>query len=122
MAAAPIAIATTTRHAVMNACMVFSCFLGTPPPPSDVRPVMFASEIRYSSREGKGLRFNVDENSSQRAHASVKISRSRAFQIDKKAPHPGREIVSEELAIGAGLINISSDKTGHDLAEDCDVI
>ena len=84
---------------------------------------MSLPEIRYSSREGKGLRFNFDKNSSQRAHADVKVGRSRAFQIDKKAPDPGSEMVFEELTIGAGRTrNITADEARHDLTEDRDVI
>jgi hypothetical protein len=71
----------------------------------------------------KGLRFKVDENPSQRAYASVEISRPGVFQIDKKAPNPGDEMAFEKLAIGAGWSrNISSGKTCHDLTEKHDVI
>ena len=123
MAAAPTAMATATKHATTNACMVFLLFPSYLAPSNNIWQTMSLPQIRYSSREGKGLRFNVNENSPQRAHASVKISRSGAFQIDKKAPDPGAEMAFEEPTIGAGRTrNLAADKTCHDLAEDRDVI
>src|SRR5450631_1977956 len=121
MAAAPTAMTTATKHASMNIRIVSLLFLSRLPhfrTPGFVWRTMSLAEIRYSGREGKGLHFHVDEDSPERAHGSVKVSRSGVFQIDKKAPDPGGEMVFEELTIGVGRArNISADQACHDLAE-----
>src|SRR5258705_6337007 len=126
MAAAPIATAAAAKHATMNARMGFLLFslVTTRLPGADLFwRTELPPEIRYSDREGKGLRFNFDENSPQRAHARVKVSRFGVFQIDKEAPDPAREMVFKELAIGASRArNIPANQTCHDLTEDSDVI
>src|SRR5207302_492380 len=99
-----------TRQAAMNERIVLlSCL--TPRVPLDL------------SCEGICFGFDFHESSSKQTHTSVKISRFCAFQIDKKAPGPWREVRFEELAIGAGRSgNISADKARHDLTENCNVI
>src|SRR5712664_1134528 len=106
----------TTKHATMNARIVFLLFLTT------IQPI-FRTQRSYSRREGEGLRFNVHERSPQRAHASVEVSRFDVLQIDKEAPYPARQMLFKELAIGAGRHReIATDQTCHDFRENGDVI
>src|ERR1700730_14678956 len=80
-------------------------------------------EIGYSSREGKGLRFDIHESSPQQAHAGVKIRRFSLLQIDKKAPDPGSELFFEDLTIATGRTeNTAANQPRHDLAKNGGVI
>jgi hypothetical protein len=74
-------------------------------------------------RKGEGLGFDVDKNAPEQAYASIKCRRYDVLEIDEKAPDPWREVPRKELPVGAnGRRDFGADQTGHDLAQDCDMV
>ena len=55
-----------------------------------------------SRRQREGLRFDLHEHPAERADAAVEVGRLGAFEIGEEAPDPRREMLLENLAIGAG--------------------
>ena len=53
-------------------------------------------------RQREGLRLDLDEHATERAYSPVEIGRLGALQIGEEAADPGREMLLEQFAIGAG--------------------
>src|SRR5258706_13672633 len=116
MAAAPTAIAAATRHETTNTRIGFLTFLVISS--TVAKCELAADRARPYSDVGKGPGFNVYERSSERAHGHVKVSRFSLFEIDKKTPDPGREVLLEKGTICAGLSgNAAADETRHDFTK-----
>src|SRR5690349_4147969 len=74
---------------------------------------------RSSRRQRECFAFDADEHPTERADAAIEIGGFGALQIGEEAADPGREMLVEQFAIGAGRRRkLSADDAGHDLAQD----
>src|ERR1700758_2000989 len=112
MIAPPRAMTATTKHEAMNTRIVFFLFCNIQHGFQNGR--LPADRGRPYSDMGKRFGFNVYESSSERTHGHVKVSQFGLFEIKKKTPDPGREVLLEKVAICTGLSgNAAADETRH---------
>lgn len=88
MTPAPQAIAAATKQAAMKARIAFLRIFVAVIPHSGTDGFAPADKRPCSSRKGKGLRFDLDENSPKQADRSVKAGRFGIFEIDEEALDP----------------------------------
>src|SRR6185437_1073213 len=76
-----------------------------------------------STRQFKGLSFDINIDATKCAYPTVKICSLRIFQIDKEAPDPRRHMLFENESIGIGRRwKPTARKTGHDLTQNARMI
>jgi hypothetical protein len=72
-----------------------------------------------SRRQRESLGLYLDEHTPQRSYSPVEIGRLGALQIGEEAPDPGREMLLEQLTVGAGgSREAAAREPRHDLAQD----
>ena len=72
--------------------------------------------MSFGQRES--LRFDFHEDAAERAHAPVEASVLGALKVGEEAAEPGRQVLFEQFAVGAGRRReLSAGDPGRNLAQ-----
>src|SRR5262249_47672428 len=105
--------------------------VAAPAPPASARSslrrsnscsLIASSVIAYrlcrSRRQREGLLLDVDKYASERTNAGIEVRRFAPLETRKEAPHPGRDVVFEDMPVRAGQDTQGpSRQSRHDLAQ-----